>query len=239
MKVTLESTSHLSLSDMLKTNNDMRIFSIYHIQAYRCHGIFAMDMPLLHHAITILFGGESAGETCIQTPGETGLIVSDKICQLNLEALTNAFKEFGKLDCKTIKSTTISNFAPYISLDENFFVINFIFKLEEMETRFCFYLNAKVLNEMLPGKMLEESPSANSMWMQSMQEQISNSYVTARVQLDTVDLQLKDIFGLKEGDVIPINDPTQTYVCLNNVRLFKAQTGQSNGKRVIKIISQV
>ena len=44
---------------------------------------------------------------------------------------------------------------------------------------------------------------------------------------------MSDIMKLKSGDLIPIADPTDVFLCLNELKLFRASAGQANNKRVV------
>ena len=73
----------------------------------------------------------------------------------------------------------------------------------------------------------------------AIKTQVVDSIVNISISLPDVSMKANDFLNLKEGDLIPIGDPTMVYVCLNNYKLFRAVAGQSNSNLVVKITEQI
>lgn len=79
----------------------------------------------------------------------------------------------------------------------------------------------------------------NQLWQKAIEHQVIDSMVTLVVSLPSVQLNASELVSLKEGDLIPISDPTAVEVYLNNVKLFDAMAGQSNSNLIIKISQEI
>ena len=72
----------------------------------------------------------------------------------------------------------------------------------------------------------------------AIENQVVDSNITIIASLPEINFKAKDLMSLKNGDLIPIGDPTLVDVYLNDVKLFCANAAQANSKRIIKILGE-
>lgn len=243
-KVVVKSKSFnpAKLSTCLNENADKNVYSMFRIMPHDYFGIFIIDLLFLHQAINLLYGGRiSATETLITTPGKIGTIVAEKIVQLCLSCFSQGCQEYGDIVCDIMKTTSVLNLISNMGLsdDDPVFLLELGLFLDEIEVPLKLVLSEEFLKAFIPTKKEENKHREKDFWKSAIKTQVVDSLVTINVTLPDISVRVSDFMILKSGDVIPISDPTAAYICLNNIKLFRATTGQSNNKRVAKVINQI
>ncbi len=226
----------------LEDIGDKKIFSMFRVLPNNYFGIFVLDLSLLHQSINLLFGGKlNVNEPVIENPGKIGTIVAEKICQLFLSGFAQGFQEYGELNCEIIKTTRLVNLVTSMGMSNEDPIVLFDWSifLDEIETPFQLLLSEELLNQIIPPRKEDNRHREKDFWKTAIKTQVVDSLVTVNVTLPDVSIRVNDFMALKEGDVIPISDPTLVYICLNSIKLFRASAGQANSKRVAKITSQI
>jgi flagellar motor switch protein FliM len=109
----------------------------------------------------------------------------------------------------------------------------------EVETALSILVASDFLYEFIPSNTDDVVPIDSESWRTAIEAQVVDSSVTVCVSLPEISIKASDLVALKNGDLIPIGDPTLVYVCLNNTRLFCGNAGQANSSRVVKILSEI
>jgi flagellar motor switch protein FliM len=230
------------LTTCLNEGADKKVYSMFRIMPQDYFGIFIIDYLLLHQAINLVYGGRvNAAEPTFSTPGKIGTIIAEKICQVFLTCFTQACQEYGEIICDVIKTTAslelISNMG--LSDDDPIIMMELAVFLDEIESPLKILFSEDFLSNFIPARKDDNRHREKDFWKTAIKSQVVDSLVTISVTLPDVNIKVNDFMALKNGDTIPISDPTTVYICLNNIKLFRATAGQSNNKRVAKIISQI
>ena len=167
------------------------------------------------------------------------MLVAEKICQLGLEGLVTACKEYGDLSCEIVKTITMPNLTSKMSMEDKIYSIDMTIMIGNIETQMCIIISEAFIREFIPVKTKEVKHVESNFWRGAIETQVSDSSITINVTLPDVKVKVNDLMNMKNGDIIPIGDPTLAYVCLNKLKLFRASAGQANSKRVVKIMSEV
>ncbi len=62
-------------------------------------------------------------------------------------------------------------------------------------------------------------------WRSAIKSEVMDSYVTVTYKHGGFEDNLKDFMALKEGDELEIGDPTVVYVCMNDLKVYRALAG--------------
>ena len=228
------------LSECLEGKQEKHIYTVFKIMPQDCYGMVIIDLPLLHQSINLLYGGQvNTTETVIETPGKVGIMIAEKICQIGIDGFTKACGEFGKISCDIIKTITLPNLTSKLSAEDRVYSMEMTAMIGELETTFVVIVREDFLRQFIPVKTSEAGHLDSNFWRTAIENQVVDSIVTVNVTLPDISMKMNDLSKLKNGDLIPISDPTLVYVCLNNLKLFRANAGQANSKRVAKILSEV
>lgn len=236
-----KSASRATLSECLNGKSEKHVFSVFHLLPNDCYGMAVIDLTLLHHAINLVYGGHIGAkeEPIMETPGKVGIIVAEKLCQLGLEGFKKACGEYGQVDFKIVKTITLPNLTSKMGLDDRVYAIDMSVFMGEIETSLAIIVKEDFLEEFIPVKNSDVKHVESNFWRSAIESQVADSLVSVCVTLPDIQVKVNDLMKFKEGDLIPMSDPTLVYVCLNNLKLFRAKAGQANSKRVAKILSEI
>lgn len=238
--VKFKSANHVQLSECITDKMEKHVFSVFQLTPSEEYGMVAIDLALLHHSITLLYGGMiNSKDQIIETPGKIGIIIAEKLCELALDGFKKACSEFGEVSYKVLKTMTLPNLTSKLDLEDHVYAIEMIVVLGEIETSLCLLVTEDFLEEFIPVKPEEVSHIDSNFWRTAIETQVVDSFVSLSMTLPEINIKVNDLNTLKDGDLIPLTDPTAVYVCLNNLKLFRAKAGQANSKRVVKIVSEI
>lgn len=235
-----KSSSILKLSDALHNKDQMHIFTVFKIVPNDFYAVVVIDLPLLHQATNFLFGGQTNDmDPIISSPAKIGKIIGEKLSQLCMEGFTLACKEYGSVSYETIKTVTLPNLITKLSMEDNVYSIDLTVFFGEIETTLSIIVAADFLYEFIPANTDDVVPVENESWRTVIESQVVDSYVTVCVSLPEINIKASDLVALKNGDLIPISDPTLVDIYFNNTKLFYGNAGQANSTRVVKILSEI
>jgi flagellar motor switch protein FliM len=175
----------------------------------------------------------------MESPGKIGMLVGERIAKLVLDSLVVACSEYGAFSCEIIKSIAMPNLTSKMSMDDRVYSFDMAIAMSEIEMKMCIIIPESFIREFIPIKGKEVKHVESNFWRSAIETQVSDSTIDINVTLNDVKFKINDLLAMKTGDLIPIGDPTLTYVCLNKLKLFRASAGQANSKRVVKIVSEV
>lgn len=243
-KVVVHATdAHLTrFADALKIHTERHVYTTFRLMPGGHFALVIVNMPLLHQAINYIFGGQvNDQDTVIQSPGKVGVIISERICQLAMEAFALAGKEYGAVTFEVIKTVTLPNLITKFSPEDRVYTVELSVFFGDLETSLTLIFMANFLSEFIPANVEDLALQAekHSSWRSAIETQVVDSYVTVNASLPDVTIKAMDLLNLKVGDLIPITDPTSVFVCLNNTKLFSGSAGQANSTRVVKILNEM
>ena len=227
------------LSECLEGRMEKHIYSIFQITPSNQYAMVVMDLPFLHQAINLLYGGHTDNEPVIEIPGKIGVIIAEKLGQLAMDSFVQACREFGNISFEKFKTVTMPNLISKLGMNDRVYSMDWTILIDEVETSFNIIIAESFFHEFIPDHSLETTGSDKNSWRTAIESQVVDSYVTVKVSLPDVKIKMSELTALKNGDLIPIGEPTLVYVCLNNLKLFRANAGQANANRVVKILSEI
>lgn len=220
--------------------SDQNIYSVFKIMPHDRYGMIVIGTVFLNQAVSVLYGGQpSAEESTMDSPGKIGMIIAEKISQTALEGFVHACQEYQAIDCQVIKTMISPNLTSKVNMDDMVYAVAWSIYFGDVETTLTLLIPEDLLREFIPIKTKESRRYDSNFWRSAIETQVVDSYVTLTVSLPEIKMKVKDVMALKEGDTIPIGDPTLVYVCLNNIKLFSAYGGQAKSNRVAKIIVEI
>jgi flagellar motor switch protein FliM len=227
------------LSDCLSEAKDKSVFTVFRVAPNEHYGMFAISLPLLHHMINLIYGGTiNNNDKIITNPGKVGLIVAEKICQLFLASFAEVCQEYDAISYELIKTSASANITFSLNLENEIYSAEYAICFDDVETNLKFMISKSFIND-FNVKHDKKGVHDNRFWQTAIKSQVVDSYVNISVAMPEVNMKVKDFMDLKDGDIIPIGDPTMVYLCLNNLKLFRGVAGQANNKLVVKILNQI
>lgn len=223
----------------------------FHISPHDKHGLITFDFVFLHSVINLLYGGVvNCNETIMRGLGKSGFKIAGKVSEIFLAVLQEAMIEHLKIQLKISDVSTQLSSVFKQGHTEQCYNISFLVIIDSLVCNLNLIIPEHIFSSRVVEADTESSlpvdeidnqdcVSSSSIFDEKARKELIESNVVVSVNLAKITLKLKNVVNLKPGDVIPVGDPTQVYVALNNKNLFKASAGQSNLRRAIKIVEKL
>lgn len=236
-------TNNGVLSSCFENKMEKHVYTVFQVMPMKIYGMLAIDYTFLHQVVNLVFGGSiESVEATFQTPGKVGLLIAEKTAAAILDGFVKACGDYGKLGYEIINTIPQPNLTSKLALDQKTYSIDITTKMGTFESVFSIAVQEEFFHTFIPfntEKTTATTHVESTLWRSAIEKQVIDSYVSVKVNLPEVSMKMSDIMKLKSGDLIPIADPTDVFVLLNDLKLFQASAGQANNKRVIKIVSEV
>ncbi|MEJ2609377.1 MAG: flagellar motor switch protein FliM [Candidatus Thiodiazotropha sp.] len=206
----------------------------------RGKGLFVIDPKLVFSVVDNYFGGTGRFHTKIE--GRDFTPTENRVVQLLLNSafldLAAAWKPVFRVDFEYSGSEVNPQFANIVSPSEVVVVTSFHVDLENGGGDFhiCMpYSMLEPIRELLDAGVQSDRGERDERWEHSLKEEIMGANVELCSNLTEVQMTLKQLAGLKKGDVIPIDMPEEVMVEAADVPIFKAKLGVSDGNYALKV----
>lgn len=238
--VTSKPAEQMSIEDYSKLVSDNFTFSSFRLLPYNSPALISIQNRFIDVMTNLLYGGsiESATEDNFKL-GKVGLITAENISRMIIESFVKTSKEHGEVVIESHKTAVTLNTASNMHEDDIIYSIELSIMIDEVESHLRLNLTDEYLIKILPIKTGKVKHKEKDFWRSAIKSEVMDSYVTVTTNMADFKMNLKDFLNMKEGDEIPIGDPTLVFVCLNELKLYRALAGQANSNLVVKIASQV
>ncbi|MBT3092686.1 MAG: flagellar motor switch protein FliM [Candidatus Thiodiazotropha endolucinida] len=206
----------------------------------RGKGLFVIDPKLVFSVVDNYFGGSGRFHTKIEgrdfTPTENRVI--QLLLKRAFEDLEVAWKPVFQVKFEYSGSEVNPQFANIVSPSEVVVVTSFHVDLESGGGDFhvCMpYSMLEPIRELLDAGVQSDRGERDERWERSLKEEILAAKIELSSILTEVQISVKELAELKEGDIIPIEMPEQVDVEAAEVPVFKAKLGVSDGSYALKI----
>ncbi|MCU7943034.1 MAG: flagellar motor switch protein FliM [Candidatus Thiodiazotropha sp. (ex Cardiolucina cf. quadrata)] len=206
----------------------------------RGKGLFVIDPKLVFSVVDNYFGGSGRFHTKIE--GRDFTPTENRVIQLLLnrafEDLEVAWKPVFQVKFEYSGSEVNPQFANIVSPSEVVVVTSFHVDLESGGGDFhvCMpYSMLEPIRELLDAGVQSDRGERDERWERSLKEEILAAKIELSSILTEVQISVKELAELKEGDIIPIEMPEQVEVEAADVPVFKAKLGVSDGSYALKI----
>ncbi|PUB81621.1 MAG: flagellar motor switch protein FliM [gamma proteobacterium symbiont of Ctena orbiculata] len=206
----------------------------------RGKGLFVIDPKLVFSVVDNYFGGSGRFHTKIE--GRDFTPTENRVVQLLLnrafEDLEVAWKPVFRVKFEYSGSEVNPQFANIVSPSEVVVVTSFHVDLESGGGDFhvCMpYSMLEPIRELLDAGVQSDRGERDERWERSLKEEILAAKIELSSILTEVQISVKELAELKEGDIIPIEMPEEVEVEAADVPVFKAKLGVADGNYALKI----
>lgn len=214
------------------------------IKPLRGTALFVFDPKLVFMVVDNYFGGDGSFHTKIE--GREFTPTERRVVQIILDQvfidLKEAWAPVMALNFEFVNSEVNPQFANIVSPSEVVVVTTFHVEIEGGGGDFHVtmpYSMLEPMREILDAGLQSDQSNIDDRWGVSLREEVKNSEVDLTCTLTTVDMNLRDVMKMKEGDVISVEIPELTTVSAEGVPVFRGQYGVSKGNEAIKVVEQI
>lgn len=202
--------------------------------------LLVLDAKLVFKLVDNFFGGDGRHakiEGREFTPTE--LRVVRMVLEQAFVDLKEAWRAVLPIEFDHINSEVNPSMANIVSPSEVVVVSTFHVELDGGGGEFHItipYSMIEPIREMLDAGLQSDSDERDDRWVHSLREDIMVANVKLQCDLIRDTISLRDIIGLKAGDIIPVEMLEQHVITVNGVPIFKTQVGQANGNLALKVL---
>jgi len=214
--------------------------NLVRVNPLRGKALCVLDPKLVFSVVDAFFGGTGRFHTRIEgrefTPTERRVV--RMLLELAFKDLHEAWMPVLPVRFEYISSEVNPQFANIVSPSEVVVVTSLHVDLENGGGDMYITLPYSMLEpirELLDAGVQSDRGERDERWESSLREEIMVAKVELSSILAHVELSLRDIAGLKKGDVIPLELPELVEVLAEDMPIFRGRLGVSDGNYAIKV----
>ncbi|MDR3395678.1 MAG: flagellar motor switch protein FliM [Parasulfuritortus sp.] len=214
--------------------------NLVHMHPLRGTALFVFDPNLVFLVVDNLFGGD--GRYHMRVEGRDFTLAEQRIIRKMLDVV---FEEYGKaweplfpVTLEYVRSEMNTQFANIATPTEVVVVTTFNIELGTSGGDFhiCMpYSMIEPMRDQLTSTMQADRAEADERWVTEMSLQVQDAEVELVAHLGQAAITLRQIMGLKAGDVISLDLPDAVVAEVDGVPLFECHYGQKNGQLALKV----
>ncbi|PIP80907.1 MAG: flagellar motor switch protein FliM [Gammaproteobacteria bacterium CG22_combo_CG10-13_8_21_14_all_40_8] len=206
--------------------------------------LFTLEAKLVFILVDNFFGGDGRFHAKIEgrefTPTERRII--QMFLDLVFIDLKEAWAPVLNAQFEYLDSEVNPALASIISPSEVIVVNSFTIELEGGGGQFHVampYSQLEPIRDKLDAGVQTDRDDVDERWTQALREEILSANVEMNATLLKTKLNLRQVLGMKKGDVIPVELPKSVVVRAGGLPSFRAKYGVSRGNVALKIIEEI
>lgn len=215
------------------------------VNPMRGTGLFVFDPKFVFIVVDNYFGG--SGKFYNKIEGREFTQTENRIIEMMLE---HAFVDMKKawapvmdVDFEYQNSEVNPHFANIVSPTEVVVISTFHVELDggggDIHVTIP-YSMLEPIRELLDAGTVSDRTEVDERWTTALAEDIKAADIEVKSELTEVELSLRDVMNMKEGDIIPFEFPEQILLTTDDgVPVFRGKFGVSSGNNAVKIIEPV
>ncbi len=217
--------------------------NIIRIQPLRGPALCVFDPKLVFILVDNFFGGTGRHA---KIEGREFTPTEQRVISMVLDAafldLQMAWKPVMPVEFRFISREVNPQFANIVSPNEVVVLSTFHVELDGGGGDFQVTLPYSMLEpirELLDAGVQSDVSEKDERWTVSLMEEIKAAEVTLSTELAEVELTLRDLLDLKEGDIIPIDMAETVTLLAEEIPIFRCNYGVANGSMAVKVIEVI
>ena len=101
------------------------------------------------------------------------------------------------------------------------------------------YSMIEPIRETLDAGLQTDVDDVDERWVKALREDVMSASVDMNCRVADIDISLREIMDLKEGDVIPIDMPESLILTANGVPVFETKIGASRGNLALQVLEKI
>jgi len=206
--------------------------------------LVTMEARLVFILVENFFGGDGRYHAKIEgrefTPTERRII--QMLLKIVFEDYHDAWAPVMDADFEYLDSEVNPAMANIVSPTEVIVVNSFHIELDGGGGDFHIampYSMLEPIRELLDAGVQSDKEDTDQRWCQALEDEIMDVSVDFTAKLLEKELPLREMIGLKAGDIIPVDIPDSMLVSVEGLPTFRANLGKSNENLALKITERI
>lgn len=207
-------------------------------------GLVTMEARLVFILVENFFGGDGRYHAKIEgrefTPTERRII--QMLLKIIFEDYHNAWSPVMDAEFEYLDSEVNPAMANIVSPTEVIVVNSFHIELDGGGGDFHIampYSMLEPIRELLDAGVQSDKEDTDQRWSQALEDEMMDVPVSLSAKLLEKELSLREMIGLKSGDIIPVDVPSSMLVSVEGLPTFRADLGQANDNLALKITERI
>lgn len=241
------STDFLKFGEFINTLPMPTCMSVLRFNGLRGSALFVIESKLAYALVDSFFGGSDRPYTKIDgkefTPIELSIV--RKVVELAIQDLENAWSSVAKIDCSFVRTEINPQFVGIVPPTDVVIASTFDVELESANgtiTLVVPYSTIEPIKQKLSsGFQVESDQTDKKLWASTFKQHLVDMEVDMLVHLGETQVTLKDLMGLKVGDVIPLDQDVsgEFDLQIESVKKFKGYYGISHGNVALQLTRKI
>ncbi len=217
--------------------------NIVKFRPLRGAGLFIFDAKLVFKLVDNFFGGDGRHA---KIEGREFTPTENRVVQMVLEQvftdMEEAWSAVFKLNFEYINSEVNPAMANIVSPSEVIVVSTFHIELDggggDLHMAIP-YSTVEPIRELLDAGVQSDVDDVDERWVNTLKKDLLEAPVKLNATILENTISLRDVQGIKAGDVIPIELPDEVTVTASRVPMFTAKLGQRNGALALQLCNKI
>ena len=214
------------------------------VRPLRGTALFIMNPTLVYSLVDNFFGGDGRFHTKIEGRDFTAteMQVVSSVLELIFIDYKKAWEPVMKLDFEHSSSEVNPHFANIVSPSEVVVISSIHVELDNGGGDLHLtlpYSMIEPIRESLDAGLQSDSSDYDERWVTSLREEIESAPLEISCELTEFEMSLKDVNNMKQGDIIPIDEPGIVTATVEEVPVFRAKYGLSRGNQALKVVEMI
>lgn len=214
--------------------------NVVQLKPLRGNSLFVLDPSLIFTVVDNLFGGDGRFHTRVEgrdfTATEQRII--GRLLGVVLEDYAKAWQQVYPLQFELMRSEVHTQFATIATPTEVVVVTTFSIELGSGggELHICIpYSSVEPIRDLLYSTTQGDHTEPDRRWLRMLSKQIQLADVELIANLTQIPLCVRDLLGMKIGDVIGFDLPDTVTAQVDGVPIFDCRFGMLNNQYALKI----
>jgi len=241
------STDFLKFGEFINTLPMPTCMSVLRFNALRGSALLVIESKLAYALVDSFFGGDDRPYTKIEgkdfTPIELSIV--KKVVDLAIDDLEQAWLSVERIDASFVRTEINPQFVGIVPPTDVVIASTFDVELENANgtiTLVIPYATIEPIKQKLSNQFQVESDQMDKrLWAGIFQEQLMDTYVDLKVDLGETEITLRDLMGLKLGDVISLDQDAngEFEVQVEGVSKYKGLYGINHGSVAVQVTKKL
>lgn len=213
--------------------------NIVKFRPLRGAGLFIFDAKLVFKLVDNFFGGDGRHA---KIEGREFTPTENRVVQMVLQQvfidMEEAWNAVFKVNFEYINSEVNPAMANIVSPSEVVVVSTFHIELDggggDLHMAIP-YSTIEPIRELLDAGVQSDVDDVDERWVNTLKKDLMEARVPVNATILENRISLRDVQGIKAGDIIPIELPEQVTVTANRVPMFYGKLGQRNGTLALRL----
>ena len=233
----------LRYSEWLASLSTATTLALLTVQPVRGSCLVATDTQLLSLLVDTYFGGSpKPEENTDREPTPVELRTNSVLVDLLTRHFAQAFAPIAQLSFEMVRTDTNPNYVSIATPGESVMVIGLNIGVGEVTGAVGLVFPASLLEPYrarLDEQLKTGAPEAQAHWQQTLHQRLKQTELDLASEFLSTTLSVREVMGLKAGDVIPIEMPKTTVLKAGSYPLFHGKFGRSRGYNAVKVLEAV